>query len=131
MQMKSKLADLLISTKDGDWGDTIPKEGYLPYRVIRGADFPKVRSGDISSVPVCYLDEKTVIRRTLRPKDIIIETAGGNRGRPTGRTLLITQNILEQFDLPVTCASFSRFLRIDPEKANPEYVRGHCGCHKC
>jgi len=122
MQMKSKLADLLISTKDGDWGNTSPMEGYLPYHVIRGADFPKVRSGDVSSVPVCYLDEKTVNRRTLEPNDIIIETAGGNRGRPTGRTLLITQNVLKRFDLPVTCASFSRFLRVDPAKADPEFI---------
>jgi type I restriction enzyme S subunit len=120
--MKQKLSDLLITTKDGDWGDSKPKKGYLPYYVIRGADFPLVRIGDVSSVTICYLDEKTVNRRTLQPDDIIIETAGGNRGRPTGRTLLITEKILEQFDRPSTCASFSRFLRVNPKKADPKYL---------
>ncbi len=120
--MNQKLSDLLLTTKDGDWGDSIPKEGYAPYYVIRGADFPTVRIGDISSVPICYLDKKTVDRRTLQSDDIIIETAGGNRGRPTGRTLLITDKILKQFNLPSTCASFSRFLRIDSNKANPKYI---------
>ena len=112
----------MLTTKDGDWGDSSPKDGYVPFYVIRGADFPAVRVGDVSSVPICYLNKNTVDRRTLQPDDIIIETAGGNRGRPTGRTLLLTHNILKQFDLPSTCASFSRFLRIDPEKADPKYV---------
>lgn len=118
----SYLKDLLITTKDGDWGKDEPKEGFVPYRVIRGTDFPDARLGKISRIPYCYLDEKTVFRRTLQENDILIETAGGTRDRPTGRTLLVTQKLLDSFDLPVTCASFARFMRVDPDKANPEYV---------
>jgi len=116
------LADLLLTTKDGDWGSSLPREGCVPYSVIRGADFPDVRLGQISGVPICYLDASTVHRRTLKPDDIIIETAGGNRDRPTGRTLLITERLLKKFALPATCASFCRFLRIDSNKAEPRYV---------
>lgn len=116
------LRDLLVTTKDGDWGRASPAAKYVPYRVIRGTDFPRARIGDISSVPIRYLKESTVHRRTLRPDDILIETAGGSRGRPTGRSLLITGRLLSSLNLPATCASFARFLRVDLDKANPRYI---------
>lgn len=116
------LKELLLATKDGDWGKDIPQQGFIPYRVIRGADFPNARLGDTTSIPLCYLDEKTVSRRTLIPNDIIIETAGGNRDRPTGRTLFVTERLLSSLDLPATCASFCRFLRVNPAKAEANYV---------
>ena len=116
------LRDLLIATKDGDWGEDAPRAGFVPYRVIRGADFPEVKVGEVRSVPIRFLDSGTVTRRVLQPSDIIIETAGGNRDRPTGRTLLVTQRLINSFDLPATCASFCRFLRVDPSKADPRFV---------
>ncbi|HST57338.1 MAG TPA: hypothetical protein VLK84_01545 [Longimicrobium sp.] len=36
--------------------------------------------------------------------------------------LLISAELLEEFEHPATCASFARFVRIDSKKANPEYV---------
>ncbi|HMP76888.1 MAG TPA: restriction endonuclease subunit S [Kiritimatiellia bacterium] len=116
------LRDLLVTTKDGDWGKENPEDGYVPYHIIRGTDFPDVRVGDLSSVPQRYLPEHTVKRRTLEPDDILIETAGGTRDRPTGRTLLITEKVLSRFSGPVTCASFARFLRIDRAQADPRFV---------
>lgn len=61
-------------------------------------------------------------RRTLRPNDIVFETAGGNRDRPTGRSVLVKARLLGDLKLPATCASFARFLRVDPAKADPQYV---------
>ena len=116
------LRDLLTTTKDGDWGKDAPAEGLVPYRVIRGTDFPSVRAGDTSSVPIRYLSGSTVYRRTLAADDILIETAGGSPDRPTGRSLLIKQKLLSSLDLPATCASFARFLRVDHKKAEPSYV---------
>src|SRR2546426_9705144 len=116
------LRDLLTTTKDGDWGKDSPAEGLVPYRVIRGTDFPGVRLGDTSSVPIRYLSESTVHRRTLAADDILLETAGGSPDRPTGRSVLIKQQLLASLDLPVTCASFARFLRIDQSKVEPQYV---------
>jgi len=116
------LRDLLVTTKDGDWGKENPEDGYVPYYIVRGTDFPDVRIGDLSSVPQRYLPEHTVKRRTLEPEDILIETAGGTRDRPTGRTLLITEKILSRFRGPVTCASFARFLRVDRKQADPRFV---------
>lgn len=119
------LRALLETTKDGDWGRDSPAEGYVPYRVIRGTDFPAVRIGDVKTVPVRYLSESTVHRRTLQPDDILLETAGGSRDRPTGRSLLVTERLLSSFDLPATCASFARFLRVDRAKVDPRYVYWH------
>ena len=114
--------DLILETKDGDWGKDEEKAGFVPYRVIRGGDFPHVEIGDISKVPRCYLKESTVARRTLKAGDILIETAGGTKNKPTGRVVYISQELLDKFDLSVTCASFARFLRIDEEKVNPKFI---------
>ncbi|MEO0350804.1 MAG: restriction endonuclease subunit S [Cyanobacteria bacterium P01_A01_bin.15] len=123
MKFKSfTLRELLLESRDGDWGKNQPKEGHTPYRVIRGGDFPDVENGFISKVPRCYLKESTVSRRTLQPDDLIIETAGGTRDRPTGRVIYISEEVLNKFDLPTTCASFARFLRLDSDKVNPKYI---------
>lgn len=118
----STLAELLLTTKDGDWGIEFPQSGYLPYRVIRGTDFESVRFGDLKSVPLRYLNKTTVARRTLKENDILFETAGGTKTQSTGRSMLVTSEILDCLDYPATCASFARFLRIDPKKALPQYI---------
>jgi type I restriction enzyme, S subunit len=116
------LKDLLVTTKDGDWGKSEPTDGYLPYRVIRGTDFARARFGNVTTVPLRYLPERTVARRTLEPNDILIETAGGTSDRPTGRSMLVTARLLEQLGGPATCASFARFLRVNTDLAHPAYV---------
>ena len=119
------LRDLILETRDGDWGQDVPKEGFVPYRVIRGGDFATVELGNFEKVPRCYLKTSTVQRRTLKAGDLLIETAGGTRDCPTGRVLYIGQEILDKFELPVTCASFARFIRLDEKKINPKFVFWH------
>jgi type I restriction enzyme, S subunit len=116
------LSNLISDTLDGDWGKGDETAGATACRVIRGADFPRVRLGSLSNVPIRYLSKSSLERRTLRPNDIIIETAGGAPGRPTGRTALVTDRLYKMSDLPLTCASFCRFLRINPSAAEPAYV---------
>jgi type I restriction enzyme S subunit len=116
------LKDLLVATKDGDWGEAEAKAGLLEYNVIRGTDFDRLRRGDVSTVPVRHLSEKTVGRRTLETNDILIETAGGTSDRPTGRSVLITDRLLKSLGRPSTCASFARFLRVNPELADARYI---------
>ncbi len=113
---------LLLDTKDGDWGKSEACQGFLPYRVIRGTDFADTNSGNLSNIPIRYLAESSAQRRTLQPDDIIIETAGGSNDRPTGRTLLVKRKLIEDSDLPLTCASFCRFLRVNPKLAAPRYI---------
>ncbi|MFJ9188685.1 MULTISPECIES: restriction endonuclease subunit S [Streptomyces] len=114
--------ELVNETKDGDWGQESMAEGFVPFHVIRGTDFEGVRRGNISAVPLRYLPERTVWRRMLQPGDLLLETAGGSRGRSTGRSLLVDQRTMDLFPGPVTCASFARFLRIDPAVADSRYI---------
>ena len=116
------LRSLLIHTRDGEWGSANPGDGLVPIRVIRGTDFERVRQGDLTTVPIRYLRVEQSARKALRPGDILIETAGGSKGRPTGRTLLIQPRILEGSEIPFTCASFARFLRVDEARVNAPYL---------
>ncbi len=116
------LRSLLVHTRDGEWGAANPDDGLVPVRVIRGTDFEPVRRGDLTTVPTRYLRAEHSARKALRPGDILIETAGGSKGRPTGRTLLIQARTLEGVEIPFTCASFARFLRVDGARVNAPYL---------
>jgi len=90
--------------------------------VIRGTDFEDVRVGRFDAVPNRYLLTHHADRKRLQPWDIVLETAGGSKDRPTGRSLLIKPSTVARVQGNVTCASFARFLRVDREKADPAYV---------
>ncbi len=116
------LRDLLLDSRDGEWGKGEPFAGGQWASVIRGTDFAAARTGDVLGVPNRVLEERHLRRKVLTPNDIIIETAGGTKDQPTGRTLFVTERLLNALPHPAVCASFARFLRIDPAKANPRYV---------
>ncbi|MDZ8031858.1 restriction endonuclease subunit S [Nostoc sp. DedSLP04] len=116
------LKDLLVLTKDGEWGKSEPTSDSIEMYIIRGTDFAAVRYGNLSNVPIRYISEKIAERKSLQPNDILIETAGGTKEQPTGRTVFLKPRIFEKASLPITCASFSRFLRVNPQLAVPEYI---------
>ena len=116
------LADLLEFTRDGEWGKGEPAEGHVMMGIIRGTDFDKVRYGDFSTVPVRYIPKKSAERKVLRPGDILFETAGGTKDQPTGRSVFLKAELFENYPYPLTCASFSRFLRVAPDTLSPKYL---------
>src|SRR5574341_1157075 len=118
----ASLKELLIVTKDGEWGKGEPTPDHREMTVVRGTDFANVRYGSITEAPTRFIPEQIAIRKQLQPQDILIETAGGTRDQPTGRTVFLKGRLFSSSPLPITCASFARFLRVNPELANPEYV---------
>lgn len=116
------LRDLLLDSRDGEWGKGEPFDDSVLMQIIRGTDFEDMRQGTVDRMPVRYIAPRAAARKALRPWDILIETAGGSKDRPTGRTVLLTPSRYSLFDNPVTCASFARFLRVDPLKADPAFV---------
>jgi len=120
--IRTTLKPLILETKDGEWGKGEAFEESVEMAVIRGTDFEDVRIGVTSDVPRRFIPVHIAARKTLRVNDIVIETAGGSKGKPTGRTFFIGPSTLGKFGVPATCASFSRFIRIDPRLANPGYV---------
>ena len=116
------LKELLDFTRDGEWGKSESSDDLVEMAVIRGTDFLSVRRGDISTVPRRFIPRKAAERKVLMPGDILIETAGGTKDQPTGRTVCLSEQIFEALPVPVTCASFSRFLRVKRKLVNPQYL---------
>lgn len=103
---------LLSDTIGGDWGkDTSQGENAHPVAIIRGTDFPELEVGGVGKVPTRYTTAKKAVRRKLLPSDILIEVSGGSPTQPTGRSIFITQSVLDRFNSDVVCASFCRRFR--------------------
>jgi type I restriction enzyme S subunit len=116
------LKSLILESKDGEWGKGEPFDKSVEMAVIRGTDFSAVRVGEIGGLPVRFVPEHIAVRKTLRPLDILIETAGGSKDRPTGRTVLIKESLIAKSELPLTCASFARFIRVDANKVYAPFL---------
>ena len=108
----------------GGWGKEHPEPGTAPTRVIRGTDFSNIRDGLLDAVPTRHESVKAINRRRLQPGDIILEISGGSasRNQATGRSLLVTQSILDRLGEPVIPASFCRLVRFDPAMVDQQYV---------
>lgn len=96
----------------GDWGEDVasteaPRRSYI----LRGTDIPALQSGGKGECPARYLSDNSLKRRQLKPGDIVIEISGGSKGQPTGRSIFITQEILNRFNMPLVCTSFCRLVR--------------------
>lgn len=103
---------LLSDTIGGDWGkDTSEGENAHPVAIIRGTDFPELETGGVGKVPTRFTTVKKAARRKLLPSDILIEVSGGSPTQPTGRSIFITQSVLDRFNSDVVCASFCRRFR--------------------
>jgi len=116
------IRETIAFTKDGEWGAGEPGAGLMRMRVIRGTDFEAARFGDLDRVPTRFIPISQGEKKRLLPWDVLIETAGGSKDRPTGRTLLVTPSLLEMAGAPVVCASFARVLRFDTDLVDPRYM---------
>ena len=103
---------LLEDVIGGDWGkESADTTNSLGVSIIRGTDLPRLRNGGIASVPFRYTTAKKAERRLLQDGDIVIEVSGGSPTQPTGRSIIVTEHILERFPSKVVCASFCRRFR--------------------
>jgi len=116
------LKDLIEISKDGEWGKSSPFEKSIEMMCIRGTDFEDIRGGNYENAPKRHIPKHIAEYKKLRPLDLIIETAGGSKGRITGRTVLLKPSLFERAELPVICASFSRFIRLRCELCDQEFV---------
>ncbi|MEY9584071.1 restriction endonuclease subunit S [Sinorhizobium fredii] len=108
---------LLGDTIGGDWGKEVP-EGHdcHPVSIIRGTDFPEIAAGGVGKVPSRFTSSKKAERRKLAAWDVLVEVSGGSPTQPTGRSILITQSIIDRFQSDVVCASFCRRFRATDEE---------------
>ncbi len=101
--------DLLESTIGGDWGKLEQDDKHTRESVIiRGTDIPKLKLGERSEAPKRWVEEKKLKTRILKPFDIVIEISGGSPTQSTGRSIIITEQILERLGGVAEPASFCR-----------------------
>lgn len=115
------IKDCLAFYIGGGWGEEDYKEGFAePAFVIRGTDIPDAKKGEVKGVPFRYHKESNLASRNMQAGDIVFEVSGGSKGQPVGRSILITEKMLQQFGKPVMCASFCKMLRPN-ENITPEF----------
>jgi len=106
------LRDFINEYFGGDWGEDTrsPKFSNRVY-VIRGTDFDSIRQGDIASVPIRYIKDSGLRNRNLTVGDLIVENSVNHQSRTAGKSLLVTQHVLDLFSGDVICASFCKLIR--------------------
>lgn len=114
--------DLLLETKDGEWGEGEEAHGHTLCEIVRGTDFADLHDANLE-LPRRWIPDHLVERKALRPGDILIETAGGTAKQSTGRTAFLTESFFSRHrEMPVLCSSFARHLRVDATKVRPDYL---------
>lgn len=106
------LGELIETTIGGDWGKEAPDEKHTEeVKIIRGTDIPSLANCNIESAPTRYVETKKLKARKLGVGDIVIEVSGGSPTQPTGRSIRMTENILERLGGIAEPASFCRRLK--------------------
>ena len=107
----------------GGWGEEEQSDGFPEEAsVIRGADFPNIWHYDIGSCPRRFHKAKNYKARQLEDGDIIMEISGGTSEQPVGRTVLVTEDLLERFpNKRLICASFCKLIRLKKDVVSTYY----------
>jgi len=104
--------NLLKKTIGGDWGKkNKDKKHNQKSFIIRGTDIPNLRAGSKGKIPKRWVEEKKIKKRKLIDGDIVIEISGGSPKQSTGRSIYLTNNILNRLENIVEPASFCRLFR--------------------
>jgi type I restriction enzyme S subunit len=116
------LQQLVMTAIGGDWGNAEPDaDNDVACYCIRGTDIPSLQRGSLGNTPVRHLDSRSVSKRRLKDGDLVIEISGGSPTQSTGRTVLATEALLREADMPVVASNFCRILRLQSRQVS-KYV---------
>ena len=116
------LDDLTNFVLGGDWGkDDLQEDATEPAYCIRGADIPDLQHAGVGKMPIRYLKPSSLGKRSLCVGDIVIEISGGSPTQSTGRTILVTSQLLDRLDHSLVCSNFCRLIRLRPD-ISPNFV---------
>lgn len=108
---------LLSMSIGGDWGKDSPDESHsVQSRIVRGTDIPDLMSGQLSKAPLRWVEPKKLKSRQIEAGDIIIEVSGGSPTQSTGRSIFMSDLMLQRLGEVVEPASFCR--RFKPKSIN-------------
>lgn len=104
-----KLSPSIIA---GDWGkETADDVNNASVMIIRGADIPSISSGGKGQAPERYIKQAARDKKHLKPADVIVEISGGSPTQSTGRTLFVSDELLQRFSATVVGTNFTKTLR--------------------
>lgn len=108
-----QLDALLCHVIGGDWGKEPDHkdENYELVACIRGAEFKNWKKEIGATAVSRKIKRSSLENRNLKPGDILVEISGGGPDQPVGRTVLITEHVLKQFDTAVVGTNFLRLVR--------------------
>ncbi len=107
-----RLGELIDYHIGGGWGVEIKNDKYsVPAFVIRGTDINNLKLGSKEKVPYRWHTVSNLNSRKLQHGDIVFEVSGGSSYEGVAKTLLITNNLINQFNGSVMCASFCKLMR--------------------
>lgn len=105
----SNVDSLLRNTIGGDWGSDSEDEKHTTQAmIVRGTDIPELISGKLSSAPYRWVEPKKLEKRRINVGDIIIEVSGGSPTQSTGRSIFMTEQIIDRLGGVIEPASFCR-----------------------
>ena len=104
----------------GGWGEDEQSEQFsIEAAVVRGADFPELTNGDITTCPVRYHKASNYNSRIIEPEDIVLEVSGGTQEQPVGRTVIVSEERLKRFNNKLICASFCKLIKLNKSIISP------------
>ena len=117
------LQNLLNYVIGGDWGkdENYNDENFILVNCIRGAEFRNWKNDKASTAALRKIKISSLQNRQIQEDDILIEISGGGPEQPVGRTVLITKQVLSNFNNPVVCTNFLRLIRPN-EKINSTFL---------
>ena len=112
------LGEIVELGKGGSWGQDDPSADLIQAVCLRGTDLAELIDRRIPNAPVRWIKESE-LRKSKCSKDmVLIETSGSK----CGRSIVLTEEILANFELPVIYSNFCRTLTIDTKTVTREFV---------
>lgn len=121
---RSLLRDVISNDFSGDWGldETVEDSDLISCLTIRGTEFDNRFNLNLDNNRTKFRKYSKVSfdKIALKEKDILIEKSGGSEDQPVGRVAFIEKDMLDNY--PLAFSNFIHRIRIDENKAVPEYV---------
>ena len=114
----SHLGEAVELGKGGSWGADSPAPGLKEAFCLRGTDLAELINGKRPDAPRRWLKQSELSKSQCKPDMVLIETSGSK----CGRSLVLTTEMLAQFELPVVYSNFCRTLKIDTSKLSSSYA---------
>ena len=108
--------DIIKEVIAGDWGKSEIEGNYTKKTFcIRGTDIPDLKENFVSTIPIRYILQKNFNKKHLIDNSVVIEISGGSPSQSTGRTLFITNNLLNQYNHDLICTNFCKSILTEEE----------------